>query len=194
MNNNEFGVGAEKRKTRNVVIGTVSVILVLIVSIIIFLIISKYMKKDEETKGKISYEVIIKSNGADMKDITLGCYSYVESCQINLPIITRENWQIIGFSKDANGREAEYTSGEVINVSSNMTLYAITVKSVSISLVNGENETTLSCGIYNTETNCDITLPNNGKGWNEEINSQETIYLPGEKISINNYKRLYYIK
>ena len=44
MNNNEFGVGDEKRKTRNVVIGTVSVILVLIVSIIIFLIISKYMK------------------------------------------------------------------------------------------------------------------------------------------------------
>ena len=69
MNNNEFGVGDEKRKARNVVIGTVSVILVLIVSIIIFLIISKYMKKDEETKGKISYEVIIKSNGADMKDM-----------------------------------------------------------------------------------------------------------------------------
>lgn len=196
MNYNEFGNTNEKRKIKNVIWGTLGVVGTLIVFVTIFLLVSKYMKKDNEVdKEKNTYTVTIKNNGANVKDTTLSCYSFTTSCQINLPIITRSGWQIIGWATSEKAKELEYTSGEVITISENITLYAITAKSVSISLVDRqEGEEKLSCGMYNTENKCTINLPNKGKGWNEDINGTEPTYLPGQKLEVSEYKRLYYIK
>ena len=64
MNYNEFENKNEKTKIKNIIVGTISVIITLIMVIAIFLLVAKYMKKDNEVdKPKNEYTVTIKSNG-----------------------------------------------------------------------------------------------------------------------------------
>ncbi len=192
MNYNEFG--NNKTKTNNIIKGTIGVILTLIIVLILFLIFKKFTKKDNQIENqKQSYNVTIKANGTKTKEEILTCYTLTNTCQVNLPEIIRPNWQIIGWAKEENSHELDYTPGETITISENITLYAITVKNVTISLIDKEEEK-LSCGIYNTNNNCMITLPNKGKGWTKELNGTKPEYMPGEKILVNEYIRLYYVK
>ena len=106
MNYNEFENKKEKTKIKNIIVGTISVIITLIMVIAIFLLVAKYMKKDNEVdKPKNEYTVTIKSNGSNTKETTLSCYSYKESCQINLPAIIRNDWQIIGWAENENAKQ-----------------------------------------------------------------------------------------
>lgn len=169
------------------------VILIIIIFIIIgFTLIPKFINKDNnDLTNKTTYYVTINSNGSNISNQELSCYTYKDSCKIKLPLIKREGYEILGYSNDDG--DIIYSSGEQIIVSSNLKLNAITKKELTLSLVEESKIDVLKCSLYNNDTECKIKLPNNDKftfqGWSDDNNE----YHSNEEITINEDKRIYAI-
>ena len=169
------------------------VILIIIIFIIIgFTLIPKFINKDNnDLTDKITYYVTINSNGSNISNQELSCYTYKDSCKIKLPLIKREGYEILGYSNDDG--DIIYSSGEQIIVSSDLKLNAMTKKELTLSLVEESKIDILKCSLYNNDTECKIKLPNNNKftfqGWSDDNNE----YHSNEEITINEDKRIYAI-
>ena len=122
-------------------------------------------------KNKITINYI--GNGANVSKTSDTCYE--ASCTLTLPNITREGYEILGYSTSNKYTFAQYKVGETITINQNMNLYAITRKKLYATFLN-DNKVTITkpnnyeyinnsvrtyCTIYNTLNSCYITAPTN---------------------------------
>lgn len=173
--------------------------IIVIIIIIGFILVPLIFKKDGiKLNEKITYKVKINSNGSNTSTKTLSCFTYTDKCKVNLPVIKRDGYEILGFSNKDNSYDIIYNSGEKIEIDSDMELYVITKKEVILSLVNMNDNSisSLKCNLYNNDINCQIKLPNESsnlifQGWSDEIGSKKADYLPNQTIYLDNDKRIY---
>ena len=177
------------------------IVIIIIIVIIGFILVPLIFKKDGiKLNEKITYKVKINSNGSNTSTKTLSCFTYTDKCKVNLPVIKRDGYEILGFSNKDNSYDIIYNSGEQIEIDSDMELYVITKKEVILSLVNMNDNSisSLKCNLYNNDINCQIKLPNESsnlifQGWSDEIGSKKADYLPNQTIYLDNDKRIYAI-
>lgn len=125
------------------------------------------------------------------------------TCFITTPTITREDSEIIGWSTNKNATDADILATEDIEVSQNMTLYAITKKNITITFnSNGSDSissTKETCSIYNEKESCSITTPiitrSNASiiGWSKDKSSKTATYQENEKLTVKKSSILYAI-
>ena len=161
--------------------------------------IKRNMSITQATWGEESgtyYLATFKSNGngctigrtqGNETEIKLGCQANVY-CEIRTPRIKREGFEILGWATSASSHEAEYSTGEKIEINSDQTYYTVTKKNVVVTF-NGnggqiEGENTKGCSYYNTSTSCaveDVVARRTGygkEGW-------YTSALGTEKVSLD---------
>ena len=106
------------------------------------------------------------------------------SCSVVLPTITREGWDIIGWSTNPSGTISEFAPGAIRFLTANTRLYAITSKQLTATFIaNGAdniNEATRECTKWNQQTSCNITTPSIERtdwtvhGWITSANHNQT--------------------
>ncbi len=104
-------------------------------------------------------------NGAIISDSENSCYMYntSDSCRIKTPKITRQDWNVLGFSPKPDAETGSYNQSSTIDVSSSQTFYAITSKTITLTFEkNGADMIEYdkkTCNIYNKNTTCNIRIP-----------------------------------
>ena len=166
------------------------IVIIVIIGFILFIL-------KNNTREKV-YNVKINNNGSDTSSETLSCSTFDGKCIINLPVIKRDGYEVLGFSNNKNSYDIIYNSGEEIEINSNMELYVITKKDLTLTLVNtnDNSESLLKCSLYNRDVNCQITLPQGEtslifQGWSDEINTKNADYLPNQTINLDSDKKIY---
>ena len=126
-------------------------------------------KKTYYANTKKDVTVTWNSNGATLNTLTTTktIWNKNSSVVITAPEITRDGYEIIGWSKDQNGNENSkdlVKVGNDITISSNDSYYAITKKVANATFYyyNGTKQVsnTASCTMYNTDSVCNINIPN----------------------------------
>ena len=154
------------------------------------------------SNNKKTFYLTLNGNGFLDNLNTLSCTTKKDSCTVKLPSIERENWTFKGWAKDKNSKKEDYLAKEKITLNGDLTLYAITTKDLTISIVNEENKSSniLSCSVYNFENDCVITLPNidstksNVRGWSSNKDKNDLTYTANQEIKINENKIIYEVK
>ena len=157
--------------------------------------------KEEQKQNE--YKIKLESNGADIDSTILSCKSYSETCKITLPKITRSGGIVVGWSTDKDSKKAEYGSGAIIGVKKDLTLYAITSKTVTATFNKNSatsiGTTSLSCTMYNDQTSCNITMPTITRsgwtviGWDESKSSKKSVAKAKETLKLTKNTTLYAI-
>ena len=126
-------------------------------------------KKTYYANTKKDVTVTWNANGATLNTLTTSktIWNKNSSVVITAPEITRDGYEIIGWSKDPNGDENSkdlVKVGNDITISSNDSYYAITKKVANATFYyyNGTKQVsnTASCTMYNTSNVCNINIPN----------------------------------
>lgn len=116
--------------------------------------------KDENVL--FTHSIQFHSNGANQDaSFSLSCSSFKKDCSIVLPHIS-SNREFLGWSSNANSTTPNYSAGDSITISSNQTLYAISRKTFSATILgNGAFSDTqiLTCSSYNRDFSCSLSLP-----------------------------------
>ncbi len=133
-----------------------------------------------------SFTALFVGNGSKTEVSSRTCETNGDSCIIIAPDITRENYEVIGWSTNQNSTSAEIVQGQQISLSGNMTYYAISKRSVSAKFLiqdqkaTKDKDRTLECTMFNQQPSCLIATPPidaNEKyasiGWSQEKNSNE---------------------
>ena len=142
------------------------------------------IKKVEEK----TYTLTLNKNGSQVEKNSISCSTTGNSCYVILPkIIT--NYDVIGWATSGNAESANYLVGSKLELTGNMTLYAITKRTFTATFSNQGldylSASSLSCTAYNGVNSCYITLPYfNKKGhfnsfWSEK--SEVSSNLSGKK-------------
>ena len=126
-------------------------------------------------------------NGAEVGASSRACETTGSSCPIQTPTISRQGYEIIGWSSRPGSRTAEYSINQQITLSSNITLYAITKATFSATFLSQDpdhatvSSPTVSCEVFNEDTSCQImtaalymTEGYSGLGWNSTRASTTT--------------------
>ena len=110
---------------------------------------------------KKTFTASIQGNGANVASNSVSCTTTGTKCKVTLPNITRDGYNIIGYSTNQNATSAEYSAGASIDLYGNVTYYAITSRTVVATFLPSEyvSSTKVSCNIYNTNTSCAINTP-----------------------------------
>ena len=153
-----------------------------------------------------SYTVNFYLNGADVIDHDIiKCKSNVRGeCFLTLPNTKRYDSQVLGYSKNANSKEAEYVIGQEIEIFENMDLYVISKKINTLNIDSSNIDTLdakkddLTCITYNLDKMCSVKVPMFNKagyqnvGYTEDKNNKGKIIRPGEEISADKTLYPYY--
>jgi len=157
--------------------------------------------KDSDFNQKKQYSATFYKNGSlDISNDFLSCTITDNKCSITLPTINRDGATILGWSHNKNNQTAEYKPGEKINLTENMTLYAITNKEV-IATFHKNNALEISsniekCILYNNDNYCYVKVPNiiynDGKiiGWNTNSEASTVSESPNSIMKV--YKDIDY--
>lgn len=160
-------------------------------------------KQNSSSGSSTTLTVILDKNGAtNVGKTSLSCTSKNgNACNISLPAITREVWNILGWSENRNDQVAKYKVGEKISISESKTLYAITSKVLTANF-NGNgaslSSNTVSCNIYNASDACEIITPTiirNGwtiVGFSTTSNATTASIPPNAKIKLEISKNYTY--
>lgn len=142
-------------------------------------------------ENKVEHTITINGNGASVQSNKLTCKG--DNCSVKLPIITRNGYEIIGYSLKATDKTPLYKSGQTINVNNNMILYAITKKEI---VVNLESVGSKTCNIYNNQSICSIYIPNveGINGWSIVKNSDYIFYYGGKSYGFSKKIDLYPVR
>ena len=114
------------------------------------------------------------ANGSIIDNNYAVCTSINNECIVTLPNITREGYEILGWSENKNSKEPEYKINQRVSLKKNINLYAITKKAITVTFdYNGilPNKHVKNCYIYGDEK-CYVEVPeftfDKGKiiGWN----------------------------
>ena len=151
---------------------------------------------ESTVNNKKIFYLTLNGNGITDFTETLSCTTKSNSCKIKLPNIKRENWTFKGWAIDKNSKKEDYLAKDKITLTSDLTLYAITTKDLTLSIVNEENKNPdiLSCTVYNLENDCVITLPNidsnknKVRGWSDNKDKNDLLYTSNQEITINENK------
>ena len=157
----------------------------------------------EQVSKKTTFHAYFNSNGAEGKTPeTISCETTGKSCTITLPKM-ETNREFLGWSLNKDSTSPSLTSGTSATLSADRTYYAITRKNYTVTLVgNGSfvgNEKKV-CSVYNTNTTCQITLPNLKKdfytnlGYNFDPNSDSIEYGINSTLNVNSDQTLYAIR
>ena len=146
---------------------------------------------------KKTINITFEKNGADSVSNTTKsctCYNEEESCSITTPTISRNNANIIGWSKNSSSKEAELSVNQSINVKKDETYYAITNKNVTITFKkNGAtsiSDQSASCTYYNNQNGCSITTPYITRaswqkvGWDQNENATTAKFKENTKVTV----------
>lgn len=172
----------------------------------------KYSLKIRDRAGNVSEKIVIEIKNSDFNNkkqhaITfyhngaetigndfLSCTDNSGNCKITLPEIERENAKIIGWSTDKNKTTADYSVGEKINLTEDITLYAITEREVKANFFeNGADsisENSSKCTLYNDDRFCYVTTPaivySGGKiiGWNTYSGAESPLESPNSLLKV----------
>lgn len=139
----------------------------------------------------------------EMKKMSCEIYNYQNSCQVILPNITRDNYEILGWSEDKNDVSPIYKVGDTINIDYSKKLYAITRKKVTVSFLSNNYADVYdgikSCYLYNDNSSCIVDIPTvvpkNGSfiGWtlSNNYNNAVSVDYKGNSIKTNKNLNLY---
>ena len=170
------------------------------------IVVTSDLKLYAVTKKKIvmkTYKANFVANGTIISATELECTTSDESCFITAPTISKDGYNILGWSKIKNSTTAEYSIGESIVLTSDITLYAIveeiinTKKYTSVFVSPGSNVEIQSLSCNTTKEKCMIVTPMSVKngykflGWSTQENSSSVTYKGNEKIYINQNLKLY---
>ena len=157
-----------------------------------------FVDKKEFVSNK-KYVINYHGNGVDLSNTYSICTIKNNKCNVTLPNIIREGYEILGWSKDKNSKNPEYKIEEEINIDKNIDLYAITRKEVSVTFdYNGINPDKIvkTCSVYGNEK-CEVEVPDFdfefGKiiGWNINNNSESVLVSSSNKIYVDEDITLY---
>ncbi len=158
---------------------------------------------EEQLPSKTTFHAYFNANGAEGKTpSTVSCETTGNSCTITLPNMETDR-EFLGWSLNKDSTAPTLTSGTSVILSANRTYYAITRKNYTVTLVgNGSfvgNEKKV-CSVYNTNTTCQITLPDLKKdfytswGYNFDPSSDSIEYGINTTLSVNSDQTLYAIR
>lgn len=132
------------------------------------------------------------------------CESYGNNCKVVAPQITRDGYEIIGWSKTKNSKTAEVQVGQEITVKNNDIYYTVTRKRLTVTLeiidksAASVQNNKFSCYVYNDVKNCKVTLSNisantgyQAKGWSKERNKKEIDVTNGAEYNVSKNETLY---
>jgi len=120
-------------------------------------------------ENKVTYTATFNNNGANsigISSIKCSASNNKNSCEITTPSIT-DSKTVIGWSTNKNAKEADVLVNTKVEITSNVTYYAITKDTYTATFDNKELDyletRSLSCDVYNTEKSCNIILPSFNK-------------------------------
>lgn len=146
-------------------------------------IITLYSGNKKPTFYSISYKTLtatFNSNGSNIEGVDESgsvqkeCYAYNgdDSCDVDVPSITRDNFNILGYSTNKDDKDKEkntFIKDNKLTLKSNINLYAITYRDITISFITDKNKvsklddsnTSLDkeCTIWNINNTCKIITP-----------------------------------
>lgn len=117
--------------------------------------------------------------------------AYGGTCTINLPSdqLEYDNWTFLGWSNSETDAAADYMPGDSVELSGNLTLYAIWEKQITLdySTEYGETPASETCTVYPHEETCDFTVASMEDeegyifiGW---TGSDGMSYSPGDTVT-----------
>ena len=144
-------------------------------------------------------DAFFNKNGAssiNASKLSCNLYNRQISCNVKLPIITRNGYNVLGWSKSNNSTKAQYKVGSSLKITGNEKLYAITSKKVIATFnKNGASNigsTKLSCNIYNNNSRCTVKLPTikpssgfSVIGWGNSASSTTRVASVNERVSLS---------
>ena len=155
--------------------------------------------KNSDFTNKKRYSVTIYNNGNNISDNYLVCTDNGSGCVVTLPEISKDGYDVVGYSTDKDGKKIKYSSGEKITLTKDIKLYANTKKNVTVTFdSNGNSISTnnLSCTKYN-DSYCLVDAPkitSSGSkiiGWNTDKTLVTALYTEGSKIKVYEDMTLY---
>lgn len=165
------------------------IILVIILFISGILFLNKKLIKEEneivQNPEIAGYTVTIDLNGADKIDKKkISCINENNNCYVTLPNVTRDDGQVLGFSKNPNDIVPEYLIGTKISIDDNMKLYVISEKENTVYIEQNDvdylEKNIIKCTSYNKESKCKVKMPLfNKKGYENRGYSTSTSSLVG---------------
>ena len=163
---------------------------------------SDFITLEEVTK---TFTATFDGNGSDAST-TLTCTTEVgqDSCKIKTPKIVRNGWESVGWSTNKYSIDKEYSQLEEIELTSDITLYAITSRTLMAHFnVNGanpldEDDEYKTCNLYNKQTSCTLssTVITSREGWQflgwstnkdshkVDIKAGEAVVLTSDKVEL----------
>lgn len=118
----------------------------------------------EQVEDKISYTAKFYKNGAtEVGSSSLSCTSFATNkCEIITPSIS-DDGIVIGWSTNKNSKIADVLVNAKVELTDDVTYYAITKKTYTVTFDNTGldylESSSLSCDVYNTDSSCNIILP-----------------------------------
>ena len=150
-----------------------------------------------------NFVVNFNSNGAIVSEKQFTCPIKGESCEIILPKITRDEYEVLGWSLEKDGATSQHKAGDKVTINNDTTYYAITRKKLTTffdkNVADSVEKKEQSCYLYNNNTSCYITAPNATRtdykmiGWSTSSNSTSAQYKVGEQIKVTKEQKYYAI-
>ena len=150
-----------------------------------------------------SYDVTIHLNGADeIKEKDITCKSnIIGRCYVSLPIVKRNNGDVLGYSLNKNSTVAEYKVGDKIEITEDTDLYVISKEKYKLVIdktdIDEVNEEKISCEVYNDNKSCQVNIPmfnklgNKPLGYALKKNDSNNIIYQGSEYELTDNTNLY---
>ena len=113
----------------------------------------------------------VEKNGASsISESELICKEVNGKCDVTLPMATRNDGEVIGFSFDKNSNTADYKIGDTVTITENKRIYVISYKTLNMNVVTDSIDyiatADVSCNAYNKEDSCEVVPgPFNKEGY-----------------------------
>ena len=103
----------------------------------------------------------IEKNGASSIDNNeLSCKIVDGKCNVTLPMATRKDGEVLGYSFNKDNSVAEYKVGDTVTLTENKRIYVISYKKLSMKVVTDSIDyiatPDVSCNAYNKEDSCEV--------------------------------------
>lgn len=103
----------------------------------------------------------IEKNGASSIDNNeLSCKIVDGKCNVTLPMATRKDGEVLGYSFNKDNSVAEYKVGDTVTLTENKRIYVISYKKLSMNVVTDSIDyiatPDVSCNAYNKEDSCEV--------------------------------------
>lgn len=103
----------------------------------------------------------IEKNGASGVDNNeLSCKIVDGKCNVTLPMATRKDGEVLGYSFDKDSSVAEFKVGDTVTLNENKRIYVISYKKLSMNVVTDSIDyiatPDVSCNAYNKDDSCEV--------------------------------------